>query len=73
MVSLQAKGAEVAYHDPHVPSFVHEEAGMTGIVDLDQELAASDCVVIATDHDAYDWGAIKHSAHIVVDTRRAVR
>lgn len=70
---LEAKGAAVHYHDPHVPAFAHDGVEMTGITDLAGSLAAADCVLIATDHDAYDWEAIKSSAQIVIDTRRALR
>jgi UDP-N-acetyl-D-glucosamine dehydrogenase len=43
------------------------------VTDLDAALVASDCVVIATDHDAYDWAQIGERAQLIVDTRRAVR
>ena len=51
---LEQKGAQVEYHDPHVPSFQHEGMEMTGVADLDTALAAADCVVVATDHADYD-------------------
>jgi UDP-N-acetyl-D-mannosaminuronate dehydrogenase len=35
-------------------------------------LAEADCVVIATDHSAYDWGEIASKASLVVATRRVV-
>jgi UDP-N-acetyl-D-glucosamine dehydrogenase len=46
---------------------------MASVTDLDAALVASDCVVIATDHDAYDWAQIGERAQLIVDTRRAVR
>ncbi|HUS15287.1 MAG TPA: nucleotide sugar dehydrogenase [Chloroflexia bacterium] len=69
---LEEKGAHVRYHDPHVPSFHHEGMEMAGVVDLEAALAASDCVVIATDHSAYDWAHIAVTSRIVVDTRHAL-
>ena len=36
-------------------------------------LAAQDCVLIATDHSAYDWPWIVEHAPLVVDTRNATR
>jgi UDP-N-acetyl-D-mannosaminuronate dehydrogenase len=36
-------------------------------------LAARDCVLIATDHSAYDYGLIVRHARLVVDTRYATR
>jgi UDP-N-acetyl-D-glucosamine dehydrogenase len=70
---LKAKGAHVEYHDPHVPAFQHEGMEMLSIQDLAAELARADCVVIATDHDAYDWSWIARQAALVVDTRRVLR
>ena len=36
-------------------------------------LAAQDCILIATDHSAYDWDVIVRYARLVVDTRNATR
>jgi UDP-N-acetyl-D-glucosamine dehydrogenase len=69
---LQEKGADVAYHDPHVPDFDHEGMAMTGITDLGEGLTRADCVVIATDHSAYDWAQVVALARLVVDTRHVV-
>ena len=66
---LEAKGAHVRYHDPHVPSFRHEGMDMTSVADLDAALTSVDCVVIATDHTAYDWAHIADRAPLLVDTR----
>ncbi len=69
---LKEKGAEVSYHDPHVPSFSYDELEMTSVEDLDAALTGADCVVIATDHSAYDWADVHEKARLLVDTRRAV-
>ncbi len=69
---LQEKGAVVSYHDPHVPAFDHDGMAMTGEVDLDAALVAADCVVVATDHSAYDWAEIARRARVVVDTRHVM-
>ena len=37
------------------------------------ELGAYDCVLIATDHTAYDYQSIVASSKLVVDTRNATR
>jgi UDP-N-acetyl-D-glucosamine dehydrogenase len=70
---LQEKGAVVSYHDPHVPSFRYEGIALKSEADLDAALEHADCVVVATDHSAYDWPTISRQARIIVDTRRAVR
>ena len=70
---LEQKGALVEYHDPFVPSFNFEGMAMASIHDLDGAMAMADCVVVVTDHDAYDWERDFPSARLVVDTRHAVK
>lgn len=75
---LEARGAVVAYHDPHVPVIppTREHAALTGRRSrpLDAAtLAAADAVVIVTDHDRLDLAAIARHARLVVDTRNAMR
>jgi UDP-N-acetyl-D-glucosamine dehydrogenase len=70
---LQEKGAEVTYHDPHVPAFEHDGMKMVGEGDVAMALTSCDCVVIATDHDAYDWDEVAASAPLIVDTRHVIR
>jgi UDP-N-acetyl-D-glucosamine dehydrogenase len=72
---LQKKGAEVSYHDPHIP---HLRGGRhyPGLdlksVDLTPEnLAGADCVLLVTDHSAYDYAGIASKARLIVDTRNA--
>lgn len=69
---LEEKGAHVYYHDPHVPSFHHEGMEMVSVTDLDVALSMSDCVVIATDHDAYQWAEVARKAALIVDTRHVI-
>jgi UDP-N-acetyl-D-glucosamine dehydrogenase len=66
---LEEKGAHVSYHDPHVPAFQHDGMEMVSITDLDAALAVADCVVVVTDHSAYDWAQIRGLAKTIVDTR----
>jgi UDP-N-acetyl-D-glucosamine dehydrogenase len=69
---LRAKGADVGYHDPYVPSFRHDGNGMASVPDLDAALAAADCTVVVTDHAAYDWDDVRERTALIVDTRNAV-
>ena len=69
---LRAKGADVRYHDPYVPEFVHNGYGLRGEPDLEAALRRADCVVVATDHSAYDWDRVQRLANCVVDTRHVV-
>ena len=71
MLLLRQKGARLSYHDPHIPSLRHGALRMESVPDLGAALASADCVVIATDHSAYDWKQVA-SAGLVVDTRAAL-
>jgi UDP-N-acetyl-D-glucosamine dehydrogenase len=71
---LRAKGARVAYNDPHVPHLPMELGADMQSVELDEErLTWADCVVVATNHHGYDWQWIGQQAQLVVDTRNAFR
>jgi UDP-N-acetyl-D-glucosamine dehydrogenase len=69
---LEERGASVSYHDPHVPS-LRLENGQTFTSETlsDDWLRAADCVVIVTDHSAYDWARIVEHSRVVIDTRNA--
>jgi UDP-N-acetyl-D-glucosamine dehydrogenase len=70
---LEGRGAQVDYHDPFVPEF-SEDGHRARSVPLNPEtLAASDCVVIVTDHSAIDYDLVRHHAKTVVDTRNALK
>jgi len=69
---LQQKGAQVRYHDPHVPRIDHDGAHLTSEPELAAAIDGADCVVVVTDHSSYDWPAIARQARLVVDTRRAL-
>ena len=65
---LASLGAEVRYHDPHVPTLT-DRAGVTReSVALDDLLASSDAIVVAVRHAAIDWQALYERAPLVVDT-----
>jgi UDP-N-acetyl-D-glucosamine dehydrogenase len=68
---LVEAGAEVSYHDPHVPHL--PDRGLSSVDLTEEELARADCVVIATNHDALDLYSVVKFARKVVDFRNAVR
>ena len=74
---LGGKGAEVEYNDPHIPVLptMRRYPGLRlASRELSAEyLAGRDCVVVATDHSAYDWPWIAAHAPLIVDTRGALR
>jgi UDP-N-acetyl-D-glucosamine dehydrogenase len=74
---LHAKGAIVAYADPYVPE-VHgrEWSGRFDVKAAELTRGAIspyDCVVIITDHKAFDYDALVAEADIIVDTRNAIK
>ena len=66
---LAAKGARVAYHDPHVPSITVNGIRYESVRAV--HAAEHDVVLVLTAHDGYDWGAIVREAPLVIDTRNA--
>ncbi|MBB4064208.1 nucleotide sugar dehydrogenase [Gellertiella hungarica] len=72
MEKLRDMGAEVAYSDPHIPSFpkMREHHFDLKSVPLTAEsLASFDCVLLATDHDRFDYDMIRDNAKLIVDSR----
>ncbi|HZM18887.1 MAG TPA: nucleotide sugar dehydrogenase [Gaiellaceae bacterium] len=63
---LRAAGAEVSYHDPHVPEL--PEAGLSSVP---LEPADYDCVIIVTAHSGIDYDDVVERSHVVVDLRNA--
>ncbi|MBK9710511.1 MAG: nucleotide sugar dehydrogenase [Kouleothrix sp.] len=74
MELLQADGAEVSTVDPHVARFEDHHGHVYHTAPLSDELLQrADCVVIITDHSAFDYERIVALSDTVVDTRNATR
>lgn len=77
MELLHAAGAELSYHDPHIPILPkirhHKVAPMESSELTAEFLAGLDCVLIATAHSACDYDFIVRHAPLVIDTRNATR
>jgi UDP-N-acetyl-D-glucosamine dehydrogenase len=74
MEVLASKGALVSYTDPFVPQVSLAAGVKLPAVKLTPEaVAAADCVLVITDHSAFDWAMIADRAGLVVDTRNALR
>jgi UDP-N-acetyl-D-glucosamine dehydrogenase len=63
---LRNAGADVAYHDPHVPEF-------DGLVSVPLEPEAYDCVTIVTAHSSIDYGDVVKRGKVIVDFRNATK
>lgn len=70
---LEQRGAEVAYHDPFVPTFREDGHTFSGVELTDDVLRDADAVVIVTDHDNVDYQRVVDLAPVVVDARNATR
>ncbi len=72
---LRARGANVDYHDPHIPVAKpmrkHNITHMRSVPLTPAQLGKYDCVLIATDHKAVDYDAVVEHAKLIVDTRNA--
>lgn len=72
MELLQAKGAVIAYSDPHIPTFPQKRDHHFDLQSVPlsaQTLANFDCVVLATDHDGFDYELLQSQAQLIIDTR----
>jgi UDP-N-acetyl-D-glucosamine dehydrogenase len=74
---LFQRGARVQYHDPYVETL--RASDWPGNTDLHSvplspaTLAATDCVVIVTDHTAFDYDVVVEQSKLIVDSRNAVK
>lgn len=76
MELIEAKGGVVAYGDPHVPVFPkmrEHHFELTSEALTAENLASFDAVVLATDHDRFDYELIKSSARLIIDSRGKYR
>jgi len=72
MKLLAEKGARLAFSDPHVAALrwrVHDQAPLEGVKLSAALLADQDLVLLATDHDAFDYELILKHSPLIVDTR----
>ncbi|GLR64678.1 UDP-N-acetyl-D-glucosamine 6-dehydrogenase [Marinospirillum insulare] len=76
MELIRAKGAAVAYSDPHVPVFPKMRAhtfDLNSVALTAESLASYDAVVLTTNHDGFDYDLIKQHAKLIIDTRGIYR
>ncbi len=70
---LKKKGAEISYCDPHVPALRDGSLNMKGVPFSPETLRRADCVVIVTNHKAFDYAVVAKRSKVVVDTRNAMK
>jgi UDP-N-acetyl-D-glucosamine dehydrogenase len=72
MERLRDLGALIAYSDPHIPVFPTMRShrfSLSSVALSKESISAFDCVVLATDHDRFDFELIGSSARLLVDCR----
>jgi len=72
MEILQEKGALVEYSDPHVPVFPKmrkHSFNLSSVTLTPDKLKTFDAILIATNHDKFDYDLIKDHGRLIIDTR----
>jgi len=78
MRRLFERGADVTYHDPHVPHLEHQRS-WPELPELrsepltEERITRADAVVIVTNHRAVDYEFVRRHARLVIDTRGVFR
>lgn len=73
---IEGKGALVAYSDPHVPVFPkmrEHHFSLSSEPFTAENLAQFDAIILATDHDKFDYELLKVSAKLIIDSRGKFR
>ncbi len=72
MELLAARGAKVVYSDPHVavfPRMREHKFDLKSVALTSEAVASYDALLLATNHDAFDYKALARDARLIVDTR----
>ncbi|HWS15988.1 MAG TPA: nucleotide sugar dehydrogenase [Candidatus Methylomirabilis sp.] len=70
---LGKKGAHLSYCDPYVPEVREGGVTLSASPFSAATLRKADCVVIVTDHAAFDYKMVAREAKAIVDTRNALK
>ena len=68
---LQEKGAILSYVDPYVPHIEVNGVDLNAVELTQDALKSADCVVMLTDHSAFDAEFIVQNSPLIVDCRNA--
>jgi len=69
---LKRRGARITYSDPFVPQVCIDGLELESVAP-ETVAAVADCVVIVTDHTAFDYARLLEQAALIVDTRNALK
>jgi UDP-N-acetyl-D-glucosamine dehydrogenase len=69
---LQRNGASVQFNDPHAKRFLDKEGNYVSSIDLNyNDLMLYDCILLLTNHKAYNYSEIAKNSKLIIDTRNA--
>ena len=71
MTLLEKRGATISYTDPYVARLEHAGLDLTSVDD--KNVKDVDCVVICTNHTAFDYAGMAKRFPLIVDTRNALK
>ena len=71
LMLLERRGAILSYSDPHVPKLKLD--GLALDASPESVAADADCVVIVTNHAAFDYPGLVQRSKLIVDTRNALK
>jgi UDP-N-acetyl-D-glucosamine dehydrogenase len=71
LLLLQQRGGLVSYSDPYVPELRLDDLDLAARPE--EAAGEADCVVIVTDHSAFDYAGLVKRAKLIVDTRNALK
>ena len=71
---LKKRGANIAYHDPHVDQLMHMRhfpgyEDMKSVALTPENIAEYDMVMVITDHHDVDYDLVGENAKLIIDTR----
>lgn len=75
---LKKYGAEVSYHDPHIPVIKptreHEEwTGTESITWTQEKIVEQDAVIISTNHSDINYNELSEWSNCIIDTRNCLK
>lgn len=69
---LYERKAHIDYADPYIPTLTLKETTLAAVPLDDEHVQGADCVVIITDHSAFNYNYLARTASLVIDTRNAI-
>src|SRR4051812_24595443 len=72
MERLRGLGGSVSYSDPHIatlPKMRAHHFPLSSVALTEETVASFDCVILATDHDRFDYELLKSKSKLLVDCR----